>query len=79
MMGYQMGWFGFFWMALFWIAVIALGVWLLARLFPRTTTTPPAPTGGRSEETSLEILKRRYANGELSKTEYEEMRRDLES
>ncbi len=31
----------------------------------------------RHSETPLEILKRRYANGEISKTEFEEMKRDL--
>ena len=33
---------------------------------------------GPSEHTPLEILKTRYARGEISRTEYEEMRRDLE-
>jgi putative membrane protein len=30
-------------------------------------------------ETPLEILKKRYARGEISRGEYEQMRKDLES
>lgn len=61
-----------------WIGLIVLGIWLLARLFP---------AGGRSRhddddatattDTPLEIVRRRYARGELSKEEYETMRHDL--
>ncbi len=29
------------------------------------------------DEAALEILKRRYAGGEITKTEYEEMKRDI--
>lgn len=35
---------------------------------------PPESTGS---ESPLEILKKRYAKGEISKQEYEEMKRDL--
>lgn len=31
-----------------------------------------------SEETPLQILKKRYAKGEISKEQYEQMRKDLE-
>jgi putative membrane protein len=33
--------------------------------------------GSRTEESGLEILKKRYARGEISKAEYEEKKRDL--
>lgn len=33
--------------------------------------------GRRQEESALEILKKRYAKGEISKEEYEEIKRDL--
>ncbi len=33
----------------------------------------------RSGESAMDILKRRYAQGEITKEEYEQMRRDLEA
>lgn len=37
------------------------------------------PTGqAQNRETPLEILKARYARGEISRQEYEQMRQDLE-
>lgn len=34
---------------------------------------------GRTPDRAIEILKERYARGEISKPEYEEMRRDIET
>jgi putative membrane protein len=34
---------------------------------------------GREVESPLDILKRRYAKGEINKDEYEQIKRDLES
>ena len=42
---------------------------------PQSNQTGPAQTG----HTPLELLKARYARGEISREEYEQMRRDLES
>jgi putative membrane protein len=33
---------------------------------------------GRAGETPLEILKKRYAKGEIAREEYERMKKDLE-
>ena len=41
---------------------------------PQFNQTGPAPTS----QTPLEILKARYAGGEITGEEYEQMRRDLE-
>jgi putative membrane protein len=72
--------FGFLLMLLFWGGVIALAVWLVGLLFPgaagQSTSTPGG--NGREGETALEILKKRYAHGELSRHEYQQMRQDLE-
>jgi putative membrane protein len=42
---------------------------------PQFNTTKPDQNG----QTALEQLKARYARGEISREEYEQMRRDLES
>jgi putative membrane protein len=41
---------------------------------PQLNQAGPAP----SRQTPLEILKARYARGEIGREEYEQMRRDLE-
>ena len=70
---------------LLWIGLIALGIWLLARLFPTANNNMGGQREGRSRgvldppESALEILQRRYARGELTKEEYETMRHDLAS
>ena len=57
---------------LFWAAIIMLGVWIVSDLSAGSVGHIPA-------ESALEILKQRYARGEISKTDYETMRRDLET
>jgi putative membrane protein len=37
------------------------------------------PSGGPRVESPLDILKRRYAGGEITKDQYEEMKRELEA
>lgn len=71
--------------AVLWIGLIAFGIWLLARLFPRSgSSRASGPQNGQRlerterEETPLEILQKRYARGEVNKEEYETIRHDLE-
>lgn len=73
MMGYDgwsgMGWFGWGGMLLAWLAVLVLVIWALRTLLP---------TGRHDEgDAALEILRRRYAAGELTQAEYEQARRAL--
>ena len=81
MTGYGMGFggFGFIFMALFWIVVIAGGIWLLSNLFPKNNASPSGDAGDDGSESAVDILKQRYARGELTKEEYEAMRYDLEN
>jgi len=51
------------------IAVILLIVWIV-----RQTSGREVARGG---ETALEILKKRYARGEISKEEFESMKKDI--
>jgi len=80
MMGFGFGGMGWLSMLVFWVVIIALAVWVLGKLFPRVADTPPAqPTSRRNAapESPLEILDQRYARGEISRRDYEAMRRDL--
>ncbi|MCL4294507.1 MAG: SHOCT domain-containing protein [Anaerolineae bacterium] len=69
--GLGMGLFGFFWMLLFWGGLIALAVWLIRLLFP----SAQAQADNRNEGalSAPEILKTRYAQGELTAEQYQEM------
>jgi len=71
--GYGMGFVGWIFMFLFWgliIVGIVLGVrWLLNQ--GRTGTTSEAANP------ALDILKRRYARGEISKEEFDRMKQDV--
>ena len=64
----------FIFMILFWILII-IGIVLLARALATRGVVGPPGAG----ESPLEILKRRYARGEITKEQFEEMRRDIES
>lgn len=80
MMG--LGWMGLggLFMIAFWIFAIAGGVWLVTTLVRNTQSQsashtallPPAPA-----QTPLEVLKLRYAKGEINKEQYEQMKQDL--
>ena len=78
MMGY--GWGGWLVgglvMLLFWGGLIALVVFTIRALAgANQNKSTKAPSG----ETALDILKRRYAQGEIDKAKYEAIRRDIET
>lgn len=77
MMGFGFGGLGWLFMVIFWGAVIGLAVWVLSKLFPHVTDTSSSRPKNNSPEPPLEILRHRYARGEISGREYETMRRDL--
>jgi len=60
-------------MLLFWILVI-LGIAVLIRWL----LTQPLPNRGARDKTPLEIVRERYARGEIDREEYEQKKRDLE-
>ena len=72
--GYGMGWFGPIIMIAFWIAVIVGIVFLIRWL---VLAIRPGSHGTAAGESALEILKKRYARGEINKEEFEEKRKDL--
>jgi putative membrane protein len=71
-----MGWwmvFGGLWMILFWGAIIAGIVWVVRKLAGRDETGSSAP----KQRNPLEIAKERYAKGEISKGEFDQIKKDL--
>ena len=76
----MMGGYGFGWgilMLIFWALVIGGIALLVFRLLGPgpATTTPGGPAAGNR---SLDILRERYARGEISKEQFDQMRKDLE-
>jgi putative membrane protein len=69
--GWGMGFGGPF-MILFWIAVIA-GVFVLVKWLVDQSS---AGKGSR-DKSPLEIVRERYARGEINREQYEQIRRDL--
>lgn len=66
MMGYGMG-FGFLFMLLF----LGAAVWLVV------TIIDSGNAGRKGTKDPAAILKRRYASGEITKAQYEEMKKEL--
>ena len=69
MWGYGGGWLGTIIMVAFWVAVI-VGIVLLIRWLVVSTKSG-------SEDSALEILKKRYARGEIDKKEFDQKKKDL--
>jgi putative membrane protein len=70
-----MGWFGMIGMLLFWVFVIA-GIVFLIRWLVQSAGTR-SNSGGSADSQAIEILKERYAKGEITRDEFESMRSDL--
>jgi putative membrane protein len=71
---YGMGWIWAIIMFAFWIAVI-VGVIFLIRWL--AITMRAGGQWARSEDSAFEILKRRYARGEINKEGFEKKKKDL--
>jgi putative membrane protein len=79
MWGYNMTGMGW-WMivsSLIWFGLIAVAVWAFARWVSRpsqpiASSAPPAPS-------ATEILRQRFARGEIDSETFERMRRELEA
>ncbi len=76
MTGYEYSILGAVALIVFWVVIVAAGLWLMSRLFPQSSR--PAFPGASPSSSALEILKQRYARGEITSAEYEEMRQILE-
>lgn len=68
MNGFGGMWFGW----IFWIVILAVIIWVVIQFTNRKNNI-----GQSSGESPLDILKKRYANGEISKDEFDRMKKDL--
>lgn len=69
--GFMSGmWFGW----LFWIVLLVLIIWGVVQFSNRNQSKN---TQNLPRRDALDILKKRYANGEVSKVKYEEMKKEL--
>ncbi len=58
-------------MLLFWLLIIVGVVWLIQSSSRGSAVSTPA------SESPLDVLKRRYASGEINKEQFEEMKKNL--
>ncbi|RJQ62950.1 MAG: SHOCT domain-containing protein [Desulfobacteraceae bacterium] len=75
--GWGMGGVGMIFMMIFWVLVIVGLVLLIKWLFDATRGEKFRSGGSPSGSRALDILKERYARGEIDKAEFESRRRDL--
>jgi len=67
---------GFMWMGwIFWLAILIIAAWLIYRI---VTDGRLRRGEGSSFETPLDIVKKRYARGEITKEQFEQMKKDLQ-
>lgn len=74
MWGTGMGWYGGLFMIVFWILVL-LGLFFFVKWLVQSTNR--SGPGGNKSNRALEILKERYARGEIDRVEFETMKTDL--
>ena len=76
MMGnWGMGWFGMIFMMIFWILIIVGGIFLIKWLIQ--TTSSKGRSNFEEGSKAVNILKERYAKGEITREEFEAIKKDL--
>jgi len=62
-----------------WVLVVVVLAWALIRWLNKRTATPQTQTRPVSGPTAIEILRQRYARGEIDVTTFEQMQERLEA
>jgi putative membrane protein len=74
--GWGMGWFGGIFMIIFWVLII-VGLVFFIKWLVQSTKGHSIPGRADTSSRALDILKERYARGEIDKQEFEEKKKDL--
>ena len=75
----MMGGFGWWWlMPILMVLFLILGIWAVVALVRGVSQPSDSDSGSSRPDSALEVLRKRYARGEISKEEYEEKKKDLE-
>ncbi len=76
--GYGMGGFGFggVFMIMWWVLII-VGIVVLVKWLLGPSSSPGGGSGSGSGSRALDILKERYARGEIDEQEYRKKKQDL--
>ena len=69
--GSGMGSIGFLLMTIFWIVIIFVIIYAIYLLLKNANII------GQGNESAVDILKKRYAKGEITKEQFEEMKKDI--
>lgn len=70
----SIGWIGMILGIIFFIAIIVGVILLIVWIVKRTTHSTTEP---KTDIKALEVLKERYAKGEITKEQYEDIKKDL--
>lgn len=62
-------WFGW----IFWLVILVLIIWFVVTQFNKGKQDSQSG----SQETPMDILKKRYAKGEITKEQFDKMKKDL--
>ncbi len=79
-MWFNPGWGGMWFGGIFWLIIIGLIIWLIINGSKRSHYRYDFPPQNQvHQETPMDILKKRYAKGEITKEEFEQMKKDISS
>ena len=73
-----MGWSGMWFGWIFWLVLIAVIVWAVVTIVNRNQRYGSERNSPQHDD-ALEILKKRFARGEINREQFEQMKKDLTS